>query len=371
MSLSGALKEHIFSVAPQMDITDVHQRYFFRLLSKKAVLYTEMVTDMALVHTKDPEKLLRGGHDTGIVLQLGGSDPKLMAEAARIAMPFGFKRFNLNCGCPSPKVAGAGQFGVSLMRKPELVRDICDSISNVTGVPTSVKCRIGIDELDSYDFLADFVGTVASGGSVNHFQVHARKALLGKRFSAADNRKIPPLRYDRVHRLATDFSDIGFTLNGGLRSVDSCAKELRRSCNLTTATDSTMALLEHGSAQGDGSPLVGCMVGRACIENPFSFSQLDSKFYGAIDSNLSRGAILEKYAAYAAETEKIYGLRCRRALIKPVLNLFYGQANGKIFRTRVDELARQNSELSISYVLLKAAECLEAQVLQSTPTETK
>ena len=395
-------KVHAFSLAPQMDYTTAHQRFLFRLLTNHAALYTEMVTANALCHSNDPIRFLRGAERENtaeerpgrVELQLGGSDPSVMAAATKIALSHGFRHFNLNCGCPSDKVAGGGQFGVALMRKPKLVRELCEAISDASGNAVSVKCRIGIDDDDSFDFLQDFVNTVtdrgcgSGAGPVDHVILHARKALLGKKFSPADNRKVPPLRYDVAHRLAMDFPHLAVTLNGGMRSVDDCIAELVRSDDLemqkafvqehmntprstpvTTATSPLADMYGAGARDGEGTAaLAGVMVGRATIDNPFAFSNIDSRMYGEPDQNFSRGVILQKYCQYAAQVEQDQGSRCRRSLIKPLFGLFAGEANGKIFRANMDMLVR-DGDVPVSDAIQRAAESLHTNTLDMTPSQ--
>ena len=289
---------HLFSVAPMMEYTDTHQRFLMRLISKRAVLYTEMVTAntlcRAVTSPEDCHRFLRADFEVEnpLVLQLGGSDVAQMATAARLAKSYGYGEINLNVGCPSDKVAGKGSFGASLMLKPELVADLCQSISSSTSLPTTVKCRIGVNDQDSYESLCHFIHTVASKGEVSHFIVHARKAILNKNFSPADNRSIPPLKYDYVHALVKDFPHLRFTINGGLHHMQD---------------------LKHQLSLG----VHGVMLGRAVVNDPFYYSRVDHELYGVEDTNLpSRGEVLESYIDYALRVEKKEGPRARTALAK-------------------------------------------------------
>ncbi len=221
-------REHIdrrLSVAPMMDWTDRHCRYFLRLVVPDALLFTEMVTADAIIHG-DRERLL--GHDLAehpLALQLGGSDPEKLAQAAKIAMDYGFAEINLNVGCPSDRVQ-SGRFGACLMAEPALVAECCDAMASVTAaldVPVSVKCRIGIDDMDAESGLDSFTRAVADAG-VTLLYVHARKAWL-KGLSPKENRDIPPLDYDRVKRLVAAFPDIDIHINGGIVALDT-AREL-------------------------------------------------------------------------------------------------------------------------------------------------
>ena len=179
------MEKHIFSVAPMMEYTDRHMRYLMRLISAKSTLYTEMVTANALVRTDEPNKYLEAelGVENPVVLQLGGACPKQVKQASEIALKAGYQEINLNVGCPSEKVAGAGCFGAALMLQPQLVSELALAIGEVTGQPATVKCRIGVDDADSYEQLAAFINRVSLVGHVRHFIVHARKAVLGGNFS--------------------------------------------------------------------------------------------------------------------------------------------------------------------------------------------
>ena len=306
-----------FSVAPMMDYTDRHFRYLWRLMSTESVLYTEMVAANKVVHAPDDKLLDRflgfSPVEEPLVLQLGGADPRAMVEAAKVSQGFGYREVNLNCGCPSERVAGKGAFGASLMRDADLVADLMLSLRD--GMPDSdatVKCRIGVDEMDSFEDLLAFVETVAEKGKVSHFVVHARKALLGKKFSPEDNRKVPPLRRDRVHRLMAALPHLDFTLNGGI-----------------TTYEEVNDALEQGYA--------GVMVGRACIQRPYYWSRVDEVVYGTPRTeDRCRRTILEKYCAYAEERLAGEELRTRRFLSKPLQNLFSGEPSGKKFRAKLD-----------------------------------
>lgn len=261
---SAEERKQLFSVAPMMEYTDRHQRYFQRLMSKHTVLYTEMVTSQAITRTDDPDYLLRANipFEEPLVFQLGGADPVIMGRAAKAIKDYGYSEININCGCPSEKVAGAGAFGASLMLNPKLVADIASSIHGETGLPTTVKCRIGVDGQESYENLTNFINTVSTSGIVKHFIIHARIAVLGKKFSADDNRKIPPLKYDVVYQLVKDFPHLRFTLNGGVQSVEEAEKHIH----------------QHG--------VHGVMVGRAVVSNPYHWGQVDSRLFGQRDPGM-------------------------------------------------------------------------------------
>ena len=266
---SDAPMQRTFAVAPMMDYTDPHQHVFQRLLSHHSILYTEMVCATTLIHG-EPERHLKGYLEHvpekeryKTVLQLGGACPDNMGQAAKIASSYGYSEININSGCPSDKVAGSGSFGATLMYKPLLVAQLAQSISQYTGRPATVKCRIGVDDQDSYEQLAEYIHIVHTYGGVEHFIVHARKAVLNANFSPADNRKIPPLKYDFVYRLVRDFPSLRFTLNGGV--------------------DTYEAINEHFANGAHG-----VMVGRSAVGAPFQWSAVDSKVYGVPDPGRTR-----------------------------------------------------------------------------------
>ena len=337
------IKQHKFSVAPMMEYTDRHMRTLQRLMSSEAVLYTEMVTTNAIVrNTHDTRRFLGWNYNVEepVVLQLGGSDPEQMKIASKIASNEGYNQININCGCPSDKVAGAGCFGASLMLKPDLVAQLSLAVGEATGRPATIKCRIGVDDNDSYEQLVNFVRTVHEVGKVSHFIVHARKALLGGKFSPEDNRKIPPLKYDYVYNLIKDFPHLHFSINGGIN---------------------TMEEIKHHLDKG----VAGVMIGRAVINTPYYWRNIDSQLYDKPDAMLPRREIIEKYSTYAQHIENTEGQRARRALIKPVLNLFSGEPNGKLFRRIMDSTVNDLS-VPIDQVLRSSMQCLRDSTLDST-----
>jgi tRNA-dihydrouridine synthase A len=212
------------TTAPMMDWSDRHCRFFFRLLSPHARLYTEMITAAALVHGNVPKHLDYNAEEHPVALQLGGCDPHDLAIAAKLGAQWGYDEINLNCGCPSERVQ-KGAFGACLMAEPELVRDGVKAMRDVVSVPVTVKHRIGIDAIEHYDFVRDFVGTVSEGGCAV-FIVHARNAIL-KGLSPKENREVPPLKYDYVAQLKRDFPALTFVLNGGLSTVAQCEAALQ------------------------------------------------------------------------------------------------------------------------------------------------
>ncbi|PVF12273.1 tRNA dihydrouridine(20/20a) synthase DusA, partial [Yersinia pestis] len=201
-----------FSVAPMLDWTDRHCRYFHRLLTKQALLYTEMVTTGAIIHGK-ADYLAYSEQDHPVALQLGGSDPQALAHCAKLAEQRGYNEINLNVGCPSDRVQN-GRFGACLMGEADLVADCIKAMRDAVAIPVTVKTRIGIDQLDSYEFLCEFVQTVAERGECEIFTIHARKAWLSG-LSPKENREVPPLDYERVYQLKRDFPALTIAINGG------------------------------------------------------------------------------------------------------------------------------------------------------------
>ena len=357
-----------------MDYTDRFLRYMLRRLSTRQTLYTEMVTANTIVHCSESELPRFLGHDGDreqpLVLQLGGADPEMLRRATEISVPWGFTALNLNVGCPSDRVAGSGCFGAALMREPELVGDCCAAMADAAGgaVPVTVKCRIGVtsdksraaevDDEPTYEELARFVDTVSTRGGVDAFIVHARKAVLGG-LSPAQNRQVPPLRYNLVRRLASDFPHLRFSLNGGIETIDDALREL--------------GYPEHGGGNGNGGSgnggssggrLSGVMVGRSVVARPWEWATLDTRLYGC-DSNpaTSRRQVLDEYCAFVEEEEARVKQRIRRLLVAPALNLFAGEPHGKTFRRTVDDLSKSDPDLDAATLIRRA---VDASLLDET-----
>lgn len=368
-----------------MEYTDRHFRHLVRLLSDKTLLYTEMVAANAIAHERDnalpsddimkqsaaasltdvnnfdPAYILRflgqGRNPEGpSVLQLGGSDPNQLFLAAKTVYEFNqmhhnqqqqgeeqqppifcdYTSINLNCGCPSPKVAGKGCFGAALMQEPDLVRQLATSLRNGSEgtMPITVKCRIGTDEgyrftlqeylsrgeEDEYQTLKQFVEVVASDGVVTDFQIHARIAVLGKNYSPSDNRKVPPLRYEYVRRLAQEFPELNISLNGGVESLSGVKREL-----------------------DECGELDGVMVGRGFVSNPWAFAMADEVLYSDASRSSrpkNRMEVLEAYGKHADFEEETYDpVKIRRFMTKAVSHLFAGESNAKRYRIALDEIA--------------------------------
>jgi tRNA-dihydrouridine synthase A len=290
-----------FAVAPMMDWTDRHCRFFHRILTRQALLYTEMVTAEAILHGKRDLLLGFSPEEHPIVLQLGGSDPAKLAEAARIGADYGYDEINLNVGCPSDRVQ-EGRFGACLMAEPQLVANCVAAMRAAVSIPVTVKCRIGIDDQDSECDFQTFIDIVADAGCTT-FIVHARKAWL-KGLSPKENRDIPPLDYDRVHRLKGSRPDLTIVLNGGLGSLDEA--------------------LQH---QG---PLDGVMLGRAAYQTPWLLADVDQRIFGAAPNGLTRHAALEAMFPYM-EAHLTRGGRLNN-IVRHVLGLFHGEPGARTFR---------------------------------------
>lgn len=296
------------SVAPMMDWTDRHCRVFHRLLAPGARLYTEMVHANAVIHG-DRERLLGfDGSEHPIALQLGGSDPVLLAQAARIAQEWGYDEVNLNCGCPSDRVL-AGRFGACLMREPALVADCVTAMAQATDLPITVKCRLGIDEDNDYDTFAAFVDRQVQAGAAM-IVVHARNAWL-KGLSPKENREVPPLRYDWAYRLKQEWPGLPVVLNGGLASVEAVAAQADR--------------------------LDGVMLGRAAYHDPYLLHVLDASRRG---QPLQRRQELLRQMQPYVEARLAEGLALKH-ITRHVLGLFHGQPGGRAFRQVLSEGSHQ------------------------------
>ena len=301
---------HRFAVAPMMDYTDRHFRRLLRLISRHTRLYTEMVTANAIVRGKDPHRFLAFHPDEHpLTLQLGGSDPALLAESARRAQAEGYREINLNVGCPSDRVT-SGRFGDCLMAEPDLVAACVAAMADATGLPVTVKCRIGIDDQDAQVHLDAFVDTVAKAGCET-FIVHARKAWL-KGLSPKENREIPPLDYDRVHRLKQTYPHLRIVLNGGLPNVDAALAAI---------------------AARNGPALDGVMLGRAITDSPYLLADVDSRVFGDPTPAPDRAAVVAAYLDYAT-SELSRGAR-KTQVLRHLVGLYRGCAGARSWRQAV------------------------------------
>lgn len=321
-TITPVAKEKTLSVAPMLDWTDRHCRAFLRLLCPSCVLYTEMITTPAILRGRDPHRYLDfSGSEQPLILQLGGDDPESMARAAAVAREYGYSGLNLNVGCPSPRVQ-KGRFGACLMREPGLVRELLDALAS-SGLPVSVKHRLGLDREEDYEGLARFVATV-SEGACRHFVVHARNAWL-KGLNPAENREIPPLRWDWVRRLKADFPQLRIELNGGLRGVAD-----------------VLAVWED---------VDGVMIGRAAYHSPQLLAELELAL-GRRQEGVNLAEVWDGLLAYAAEWGD--ALPAPR-LTRHLHGLYYGHPGAKLWRrmlgtvtpaeTALEALLRLHTEL--------------------------
>ena len=296
------------SVAPMMDRTDRHDRFFLRLISRRVLLYTEMITTEAVLRGDRDRLLAYHPQEHPIALQVGGAEPADLAACARIAEAYGYDEINLNVGCPSERVR-AGRFGACLMAEPELVADAVKAMGEAAAIPVTVKSRIGIDQSDSYDDLAAFIATVAAAGC-RSFVIHARKAVLGG-FTPKQNREIPPLRYDLVYRLKRDFADLEVVLNGGVLTLDAAAAHLKH--------------------------LDGVMIGRAAYQDPFLLARADVQLFGAAGPVPNRHQVVEGLIPYV-ERRLADGVPLK-GITRHILGLFNGEPGSRGWRRHLSEHA--------------------------------
>ena len=312
-----------FCIAPMMDWTDRHDRVFLRKFSKQILLYTEMVTSAALQHG-DASYLLKHNHEEHpVALQIGGSSLAELAYGAKLGEKAGFDEINLNVGCPSDRVK-AGSFGACLMAKPKLVADCVDAMANAVEVPVTIKCRTGIDDLDSQSRLLEFIATVSSAGC-RTFIIHARKAILSG-LSPKENREIPPLHYGRVLSVKENFPELEIVINGGITTFSDA------NCFLRTVD--------------------GVMIGREAYQNPFFLAKVDEYFFNSPAIRKERAEYLEEYIPYI-ESELKKGTPLKH-MTRHLLGLFKGQKGGKQFRRHLSENAhRENAGIEVIADALK------------------
>lgn len=303
-----------------MDCTDRHCRFFHRLLSHKAWLYTEMITANALHYGDVPRLLDFSRAEAPVALQLGGSEPEVLAEAAALGERWGYAEINLNCGCPSERVQ-RGAFGACLMAEPQLVAECVAAMKGATRLPVTVKHRIGIDRIEDYGFMRRFVEAVVEAGAKTVI-VHARNAWL-KGLSPKENREIPPLRYDLVRRLKADFPALEVIINGGITSWEAIEEHLRT--------------------------VDGVMLGREAYHNPYLLAEVDARVFGVASAPRSRAEVAEQMAQYA----EAYLASGRpdaqlRHVTRHMLGLYAGQPGGRLWRRMLSDpaaLARQHPDL--------------------------
>jgi tRNA-dihydrouridine synthase A len=315
------------SVAPMMDWTDRHCRYFHRQITRHTWLYTEMVTTGSVIYGDAARQLDFNWEEQPVALQLGGSEPGDLAKCAKLGQQWGYDEINLNCGCPSERVV-RGAFGACLMAEPKLVADCVKAMHDAVDIDISVKHRIGINDVDSYGFVRDFVGTVADAGC-KLFIVHARNAIL-KGLSPKENREIPPLKYDFVYQLKRDFPQLEIIINGGIRTVEEIDEHLKY--------------------------LDGVMIGREAYHNPWLLSVFDERYYGEGAQPKSRLQVVESMLPYI-EAQVATGGPRMNSIVRHMLGLMSGLRGARLFRQQMSDakvLACGDAGL-----LLKAAQAIE------------
>ena len=319
---------HKLSVAPMLDWTDRHCRYFYRLMSQHTVLYTEMVTTGAILHGKG-DYLAYNDAEHPLVLQLGGSDVKAMTECAKIAEQYGYDEVNINVGCPSDRVQN-GRFGACLMAEPKLVAECVSEMQSATNIPVTVKSRIGIDDLDSYEFLHTFIEQV-SQADCKHFIVHARKAWLTG-LSPKQNRDVPPLDYQRVYQIKQDFEHLEISINGGIKTFEEANQHLKQ--------------------------IDGVMIGREIYNSPYMLSMADQVIYQQDKAQLSREEIVELMVPYI-NSHVAEGGRAWHVL-RHMLGLCNGLAGARKFRQHLSQCAsKQGSDATVLSDAFKLVEIIE------------
>jgi len=322
------------SIAPMMGWTDRHARYFLRLITRHTLLYTEMVNTGALLHNRQKigsQKRLLAFHasEHPVALQLGGSDPQALAVCASMVEDAGFDEVNLNIGCPSDRVK-SGNFGACLMAQPELVADSVAAMKAKVNIPVTVKCRIGIDEMESYQALEHFIDVVTKGGC-ERFIVHARKAWL-KGLSPKQNREIPPLKYDYVHRLKKEKPELNIIINGGIKTMDVVQQQLAH--------------------------VDGVMIGREAYNNPYMLAHVDQLVYQGADAPVkSREEIVEQFCDYI-DAEIAAGTKLH-SMTRHILGLYQGVRGAKAWRRYLSENA--HADAADSAVVKAALRCVTDQ----------
>jgi tRNA-dihydrouridine synthase A len=309
-----------FCLAPMMEYSDRHCRYLWRLISRHAFLYTEMVTSGAILHG-DRDRFLKFDHaEHPVALQTGGSTPSELAECTRIAANLGYDEINLNCGCPSDRVQN-GMIGAILMRHPEKVADCVKAMQDAASIDVTVKHRIGVDDMEDYAGLVNFVETVANTGC-RTFIVHARKAWL-QGLSPKENREIPPLDYTMVTRLKADFPELEIIINGGLKTLSQC----------------------HPLLNKDDGNLDGVMIGREAYSNPYLLAEVDAQLYGDQHPIPSRMEVAQQYLAYCQQQmeqgDKLHHMS------RHMLGLFQGLKGARRFRRHISENIHKNPSIEL------------------------
>ena len=298
------------SIAPMMDRTDRHFRYFLRLISKHTLLYTEMITSRAIVHGDRDHLLDYSEREHPLALQVGGSDPAELSACTQIAEDMGYDEVNLNVGCPSDRVQ-SGKFGACLLAEPELVAECVGTMQNNVSIPVTVKMRLGIDDRDSYEELISFVQTVSAAGCKT-FIMHARKAWLNG-LSPKENREIPPLEYEKVYQLKKDFPELEIIINGGFTSMAEIKIQLPH--------------------------VDGVMIGRAAYQNPYLLAEADRMIFNDNSGPPGRDEILDKFRGYVKQQLSL-GVPLN-AMTRHILGLYQGQPGARTFRRQISENAHK------------------------------
>ena len=301
-----------FCVAPMMQYTDMHDRYLLRLISKRVFLYTEMIATGSLIFGKCFNQLEFNTEEHPVGVQLGGSNISDLIECSKKCEQFGYDEINLNVGCPSDRVQ-KGKFGACLMLEPDLVAECLAAMKNSVNIPVSIKCRLGVDNHEEYEFLYNFVSIVKQSG-VKVFIIHARNGIL-KGLSPRQNRNIPPLKYDYVYRLKKDFPDLEIIINGGIKNLD----------------DSQMHL----------EKVDGVMIGRAAYDNPFMLKDIEPRFYNVDSSTNSKKEVLNQYLEYVER--QIHNGHNLSRMMKHLFGLSRGDKYAKSFRLKILEIIKENN----------------------------
>tara|TARA_Y100000741_G_scaffold99487_1_gene73831 strand:- start:1464 stop:2432 length:969 start_codon:yes stop_codon:yes gene_type:complete len=304
--------DHKFCVAPMMQYTDMHDRYLLRLISKKIFLYTEMIATGSLIYGKCLDQLDFNKEEHPVGIQLGGSDINDLVECSKMSEQRGYDEINLNVGCPSDRVQ-KGKFGACLMLEPNLVGDCLKNMQDAVSIPVSIKCRLGIDENISYEFLYNFISIVKESG-INIFIIHARNGILSG-LSPRQNRNVPPLKYDYVYKLKEDFPELEIIINGGIKSLEESKTHLKK--------------------------VDGVMIGRAAYDNPFMLKDIESNFYNIDSCTESKKEILNKYLEYV-EMQLKNGHNLSK-MMKHLFGLSRGDKYAKTFRIKIIEIMKNNS----------------------------
>ena len=295
-----------------MQYTDMHDRYLLRLISKKIFLYTEMIATGSLIYGKCLDQLDFNKEEHPVGIQLGGSDINDLVECSKMSEQRGYDEINLNVGCPSDRVQ-KGKFGACLMLEPNLVGDCLKNMQDAVSIPVSIKCRLGIDENISYEFLYNFISIVKESG-INIFIIHARNGILSG-LSPRQNRNVPPLKYDYVYKLKEDFPELEIIINGGIKSLEESKTHLKK--------------------------VDGVMIGRAAYDNPFMLKDIESNFYNIDSCTESKREILNKYLEYV-EMQLKNGHNLSK-MMKHLFGLSRGDKYAKTFRIKIIEIMKNNS----------------------------